>query len=102
MTRCPIGARDERITDLGGRGWADELSSPASVTVLSVASTYADGRLPISAGVIHWCGPPQYSATPVFGVPPFTTSHTSAIALIGHLLITASPESSPAPSRSVR
>jgi hypothetical protein len=39
MTRCPIGALDERITENGGIIVAEQLANPWSERVLAVSST---------------------------------------------------------------
>jgi hypothetical protein len=91
MTKWPMGAREDIITEYGGRSRAEQLSNPDSVSVLSVPSTYGDKRFPISAGVIHATSPPQYAETAVFGVAPLTTAQTSSIRASFQPLITTAP-----------
>src|SRR5258705_363343 len=88
-----MGARDDKITECAGSKLA--AARPASVNCLSVCPTYGSPRPPISAGVIHICVPPQSAATTVLGVPPFTTSHTSAIVAFRHPAFTASSQFPP-------
>ena len=58
MTKCPIGAREERITERGGSMCAELSLRPRSEIFRSVSAMYGLGRLPISAGVTqNFCRP---------------------------------------------
>ena len=72
----PIGALDERITVPEGKDERPVFLTPSLVNFRALSVIIYDSSS-ISAGVIHFKFPSQYSAIPVLGVLPDTISHIS-------------------------